>query len=362
MGPFEIRSRRETLENDADSVLYEIQARGLFPVSKPTSVISYTTVLDITDDEAKPCLCFIDDLQEETTPCYQFETNLGAFKPGYGLVDWAKTSAVFTFAIQPPRSGRRKLMAMVHLFDATMPASIVFGIPTEPDGGLWAGTTEFVHEFTDPGYEEKRDLRIDAREIAIQLGVCVAMADGELADSEGRTIKACVEKHLSVEPESEREAVKKRYNAAMQSAFDGVKGSDLSIDWLLDRLAEIDDSAASHEAIELCYDIMAADGVAAASELKVLRHIAAKLDLDIEQIEKLHDQAMVTLDAESDAHASIEVSLGIDPGWDNARIKKHLRDEFSKWNSRMSVLTDPTERANAQRMIDMIGEARKRYA
>jgi hypothetical protein len=37
-----------------------------------------------------------------------------------------------------------------------------------------------------------------------------------------------------------------------------------------------------------------------------------------------------------------------------------VNPEFKKWNGRIQSLTDPAEKAKAQKMIDAIGEVRKR--
>ena len=54
-------------------------------------------------------------------------------------------------------------------------------------------------------------------------------------------------------------------------------------------------------------------------------------------------------------------ALGIDPSWSKEKIRKHLRSEFKKWNSRINNLSDKTERANAQSRLDMISKARELY-
>ena len=54
--------------------------------------------------------------------------------------------------------------------------------------------------------------------------------------------------------------------------------------------------------------------------------------------------------------------LQIDTDWTNEQIKKHLREEYSKWNNRINTLDEGQERDNAQQMLDLIAEARKKYA
>ena len=43
------------------------------------------------------------------------------------------------------------------------------------------------------------------------------------------------------------------------------------------------------------------------------------------------------------------------------RTLKHLREQFYKWNNRLSALQEGEERRNAQRMLELIAEARKTY-
>jgi hypothetical protein len=57
----------------------------------------------------------------------------------------------------------------------------------------------------------------------------------------------------------------------------------------------------------------------------------------------------------------VEELLNIDPRWDAGKIKAHLRTEFQKWNNRLTTLPEGDERESAQKMLDAISEARKRY-
>ena len=105
---------------------------------------------------------------------------------------------------------------------------------------------------------------------------------------------------------------------------------------------------------------MAADGIADPRELKTIRKIADALELDFDEIEKLRDQKLIGLDTSTD-QASVEDLLGIEKDWTEDRIKKHLRSEFQKWNDRLNTLPEGDNRNNAQRMLNLIADARKKY-
>ena len=106
---------------------------------------------------------------------------------------------------------------------------------------------------------------------------------------------------------------------------------------------------------------MAADGAADEEELTTIKKISESLNLDYEEIQNMKDQRMITLSISADAVTNAEAMLGIEPDWSNEQIQKHLRKEFTKWNGRINALPEGEERENAQRMLDLIAEARKKY-
>ena len=106
---------------------------------------------------------------------------------------------------------------------------------------------------------------------------------------------------------------------------------------------------------------MAADGAVDAEELKVINKVSDALELDFDEIEKMRDQKIVSLGASLDSQASIEEILGIEADWSSDKIKRHLRMEFQKWNDRLNTLSEGEERDNAQQMLDLIADARKKY-
>ena len=120
-------------------------------------------------------------------------------------------------------------------------------------------------------------------------------------------------------------------------------------------------AAQKYEALDLCLDVMAADGVADENELQTIKNISESLGLDFEEIQKMKDQRLIKLSTDVESQSSVESMLGIDPEWSNDKIQRHLRSEFTKWNGRINTLSEGEERDNAQRMLNLIAEARKKY-
>jgi hypothetical protein len=148
----------------------------------------------------------------------------------------------------------------------------------------------------------------------------------------------------------------------MRSAYADAKSGELTLGQVTQRLNEIAEEPQKYEAIELCFDVMAADGVADESELDSIRRIAESLELDYKEIESLHDKRLIELDVELDHQASLESIIGIEEDWSSDQIKSHIRVQYAKWNDRLNNLPEGRERENAQRMLNMISEARKKYA
>ena len=82
--------------------------------------------------------------------------------------------------------------------------------------------------------------------------------------------------------------------------------------------------------MELCYEVMAADGVADSEELKTIRAIGEILEIDANEIEKMRDKNLVNLSSKATSAPSVEDVLGIDKSWSKEKIKSHLTTEFQK--------------------------------
>ena len=185
------------------------------------------------------------------------------------------------------------------------------------------------------------------------------MADGSLDDSEGDFLKEWITKTISPFSDEKREELKELYNKSMVEAYKAAENDNLTLSDLTHKLNEIAEKSTRYETIELCYDVMAADGVIDPNEIQIIRKIAEALELDFDEIEKIRDTRMIGLDINLSQQSTIEEMLDIDPEWDVDRIKKHLRTEFQKWNNRLNTLEEGDERDNAQRMLELVADARK---
>ena len=364
MGPMEVRFADARFGDDGNGPSFKsIEVKGLFPVITTRHVAFITSVFDKTDGKLAPVLGAIEIFQEPESIIYQHSSEVGRVSPDQGYISWTRVGAVVPDLLTPPYSGRRKFVALLRLVDLDNMPSIVFGEHGADDPGLlWIEALEFEHTVEEKGYQEAAEHRDHARSLSVQIGMAVAMADGSLDDTEGTVLKEWIIKMISPFSDKKRDGLKELYNVAMSHAYDKSLNGDLSLSALTEELNEISEKSTRYETIELCFDVMAADGIADAEELKVIRKVAEALNLDFDEIENMRDQKILGLDTSVSNQATAEDMLGIESDWEVDRIKKHLRVEFQKWNNRLNTVEEGEERDNAQRMLDMIADARKKYA
>lgn len=364
LGAFEVRLNEERLGEDASGPLAQVvQVRGLFPVTAPRRVTFVTSVIDITNEVPAPILCPIDAFQEPGTIVFQHQTEAGVLKPGYGLVSWSRAGVVIPEILQPPMSGMRTLQVILRVIDAGNPPPIRGGALTEFEhpGVLWHHSVRFQHVFDGKGYREAAEHREEAQAIAVKVGVAVAMADGELAKEEGEALKDWILRTITPMSGDRREDLKQLYNRAMKDAYNAAVRGSLDITPLLGRLNEIGERADKYDVMELCFEVMAADGIAHPAEMALIRELGQTLEMDVDEIAEMRDQRILSLNHESADAGDVEDLLDLQPDWTRERKLAHLRSEFSKWNGRLNTLPEGSERENAQRMLDLIAEARKKH-
>lgn len=364
MQGFQVQFKDTRLNDDGSGPLVkEIEGKGLFPLSRKTNVGFVISVFDATSEELVPVLSVIDTFQEEDSIVYQHGTAIGEIEPNQGFVSWVRVGVVIPDILQPPYGGKRKLTVIARMVDLDNMPHIEHGYHSQDDAGIiWQKSLSFEWTFDEKGYLEAREHHDEAVGLSLKIGMAVAMADGSLDDEEGNVLKQWVVKSIEPFSDDRQEYLKELYNEAMKESYAEAKKGDLSLSVLTSRLNEIGDKSDKYETLELCFEVMAADGVAEDNELKVIKNVAQALGLDMDEVSKMRDQKILNLSTNVSGQASIEIILGIEPEWSSEQVMKHLRVEFQKWNNRLNTLEEGKERENAQLMLDRIAEARKKYA
>jgi hypothetical protein len=58
---------------------------------------------------------------------------------------------------------------------------------------------------------------------------------------------------------------------------------------------------------------------------------------------------------------NLEEKVGIESSWTQYEVRKHILREFARWNGRLNSIPAGPERENAQVMLNLLAEARKKY-
>lgn len=350
-------ARRET--NGHSIVIKEIQAVGILPVTRPTNLGMCISVLDGNS----PVLCHIETFQEPESSAYCERTEIGLVGPNQGFAEWSPVAGIIPEIFHPPYSGVRQLKLVIRLIDLSNPPPIMLGLMVIPkhSGLIWSKTVGFAHKFTEKGYLEIVEDRKTAATLSLKMAMAVAMSDGDLHEQEGFAIQKSVLRLLAPYSGEEEQTMKKLFNQAMKEGYAESRQGILDLESLASSLNGIGNQQLKYEALQLCTDVMTADGVADPSELALLHRIGDLLGLDMQQVKGVIDVGLIDEGLVISGEADPDEVLGINPSWDGERIKKHLLAEFRKWNGRLNTLPEGCERENAQHMLNLIAEARKKH-
>ena len=273
--------------------------------------------------------------------------------------DWVRISALIPDTLIGPFKGRRNLELECRVWKTEYIENLWKG---ETLGGLNIFRHEFELKLPNSGYLEIDEDRLKTQISTVKLAISIAYADGSLDDTEGNTIKNWIIGIVDSTPDARKEKVKESLNNALEEGFVSAKNNEVSIKEICEEINQFGSKVDKFDLLELCLDVMAADGQADQEELRQINEISNMIGIDYEEVNKLKDQRIIKLDPSSSSSLGIEEKLGIDPNWDKEKIKKHIVSEYAKWNGRLNTLQAGTERENAQAMLDLLAEARKKYS
>jgi len=325
--------------------------------------LSYSiSAFDITDeDDPAVVISMIEALQEPGNICFNMNDKLGSVGVGDAYASWVQLGAAVPELLQPPWSGNRKIKLILRIFNTDNPPDINLGFTDGEGETIFVDAVNFDFNFTEKGYLEEAEHREESQAIALKIGVAVAMSDGHLDESEGQLLKDWIIKEITPFNDSKQDRLKALFNDALKDAFADAKKGDLALSPLVERLSEIGDKKSKYEAIDLCFDVMAADGQADPEEMRVIRTVADSLGLDMDEIESMREKVTLNLSTELSGEDGLESLVGIQADWTSDEKKKHLRKEFQKWSNRINALEEGEERQSAQNMLESIAKLRKKY-
>jgi uncharacterized tellurite resistance protein B-like protein len=271
--------------------------------------------------------------------------------PPPGIIEeWTELAFLPTSLFIGPKSGLRSL-------------SLRCGIM--PAGGdsskcVQVGATVFKANLELPGYlDDPLDKVIVIFSRIVELAMACAEADGVSDVREKKVILGWIEE-WSRRMAGEGAECEARFRAALRAVSSSKRRDTFTLESAVFALHSYAEGQRM-EALALCVRVIASDGVLHEKEMRLIEQIADLLEIDRSIMRSLFDKQF----ANSGIVASpdnLEAIVGIDPSWDKDRVRRHLAEQFMKWNSRAPNAKTVEEQARLRAMLDAIAKLKLKYA
>ncbi len=353
-GAFEVRTKEVMRGDNNDLRVVSIEARGKISVNSPTNVQFVCFAFDVSDkNDGEAIISTLSDFKFPNSHAFLSKREFGLLKPDQYFKDWVEVGVLLPDHVVAPKSGQRKLkftcaMTPTGNLDLTY-------VSTECTG---------TFEIGQLGYNELDEKRMEAISLSLDLGVAIAHGDGKLDRSEGQAISDWLRNKLEMFDDKTKPKARTQLNDALKASFERAEAGTLTVNESLARLKASKVRNAVNDALELSSLVMAADGVIAESEMRMLRSFAQELGVKLEDLQNIADKhvAGAKATATDKSEISDESLIGIDPRAEKSAIKKALIDAFGKYNARLQSEKDASRRAYYQDLLNAVARLRKKYA
>lgn len=260
------------------------------------------------------------------------------------LEDWTVVAQLSPQWFVLPRRGSRRLQGSI-------------AIISQQTGERLAHTNcTTIFENTEIGYLDIEDNIQRAKTLAVGLAFCVAAADNELPDSEVIVIEGWVRTNFGAGQASTSARIE--LDRAMQKTVAFFrKGGRLNIEEICREIVEIAPMVGRIEIMDLCLRVAGAKGQVTASEMLLLKQLAACLVIDRARLRTMVEKILpVHMHTSQDA----EIVLGVTEEMSREDARHQLNREYAKWSSRV-ISSDPGIRKQADQMLNLIADARTQF-
>ena len=357
---FMVRGQMKAVgEGEEKMQCIEIQFRGRIPVTYSQEVGILVTVEDATGGSSHPVYAVVKQLADPDTRRYRQFRRLGTVSIGSFAPDWGMLTLIPMDLLQAPYSGTRRLRISCRCIPSSF-ENVPFGDDRLKYGVICDAQTYYSANIPLTGYLEVVEKRREGMVASVELALACACVDGTVDQRELRVIHRWMSASVterSDDSADEQAKLKSQLNEAMKV---GVRGGG-DIHAISTRIRKLSLPGVSQAALSLCVEVIAADGELHSKELESVRGIATGLGLDYDELQSLLDKQFVNACVTS-AQENLEAIVGIDPAWDKERIRKHLSEQFMKWNGRAPAAKTVEDQARIRLMLEAVAKLRKKYS
>ncbi len=343
----------ETVAGSLDrcgSKAFSISIRGRICVPTPMHETQVQVLLiDDTDgpDAAQPVLCAAREWQLDDSPAFCYKAANGRIPATeYVLSDWVPVAVIPLEVLRFPRRGRRTVECVTSL------------LSLETGYELACATALLEYHNPDLGYVDARENAEQSEILTVQLAVAVGSAATAPQEAAVRTIEdwICARAAAGTE-DSRHDERSRRLTRVLHQAVDTcISGRKLDIERICTTLRSVATIVDIYDAMKLCLRTIGSAGTADRAQTALIGRIAKALQVDEKRFRAMSQKILpVALHKETDLEFILGISADMDP--DVGRLR--LREEYQKWNARVTN-PDPAIQAQADQMLALIAEARDR--
>jgi tellurite resistance protein len=308
------------------------------------------SIMDVTDGRAntKAVQSRLPQWSSQNGPdpsAFSFNARLGRLPNQATTVsDWTPVAQIRFDWLMFPRKGQRRLQFITTIMAA------------EDNRQLARAQCEFGCENPFYGYIDLQENGERTNILAVALAFAVSAADNELYDCEIELIKNWARDNILESSASDKD--KQKLNKALEKTIAFFRaGNNIDTYKICDEIVSIAPVAQRYDILELCLYVAQSKGSATTEELTLLKNMAEWLEVDSEKFRNMMEKVLPV-----DMHQvrDVETILGITSDMSKENVRKHLNQEYSKWNSRVTN-ADPDIQNQADQMLKLIAEARSQY-
>jgi hypothetical protein len=365
IGQLAVMGKYESIEVDGEAMeVLAISMKGIVPSACSESCVGILQIYC----EGKLVQSLYPDFQEMGTLAFEhrIDTDDGPliFAEDLYWDNWVSLTSIPAFALLPPRGGDQSITLKLSLASFPVGEITQDNFPSFKNGRMNSSCQVMYSVNSRPirvsfearsGYLDVEEGASHSAVEAIRLGMAMAKIDGSISPLEAGIIKKWAKKH-SASSSNPREE-KNKINSALRQAVSDANSGNLTVESSLHELNDVGSRVSRMAALELCSEILAADGDADPAELKLFYKMIKVLDVDEKEARAFLEKHIASGSIEvTNAAANYQI-LGISLDMSQQEIKKILTSEFRKWSGRSSH-TDKKIKDQASSMLMLIGKAR----
>ena len=260
------------------------------------------------------------------------------------LSDWTSVAKLRVDWLIFARKGKQSLQFKVSILSA------------QDSRELACAQCSYIYENPSFGYIDVQENIEHSKTLAVALAFGVSAVDGKMYECEIELIKKWAKDNINLSRSSDK--AERELDKALNEVIAFYRGGNKLDTYNICReIVGIASIARRCEVLELCLNVAKAKGSVVADELRFLKDLANRIEIDGNKFRELMEKV---IPLEMHEVKDIESILGVTSDMNTEIARAHLNKEYVKWNARVTN-TNPEIQSQADQMLKLIAEARSQY-